>query len=258
MSNEQTLNVLKLKQIYKKMEEHKIPPLLISKGKNKGKLHTNKKKTISYCLEYCEKNNIILYENTQEELKSEYGECARINGLNYEKMIAICIRSISQFTRFCGDIKTNTDPNSIVDIWRCFNQLTECYTGTDLDIDEYKIKDVIVSIIQLTKYIGNITSDTKVELLSNKKVESIYNKKTTSKADIIITNNDIDYPISVKMSNKGTQLHVSPFENMKMYCKKNNIYMEPNVEKVFNRFLGITKPTEDELKRLNMTRNTKR
>ena len=62
MSNEQTLNVLKLKQIYKKMEEHKIPPLLISKGKNKGKLHTNKKKTISYCLEYCElKLDVLLW-----------------------------------------------------------------------------------------------------------------------------------------------------------------------------------------------------
>jgi DNA (cytosine-5)-methyltransferase 1 len=254
MSNKEILEKLQLKKIYKKMEEYKIPPLIISKGKNKGKIHTNKKRTVKYCVEYCKQNNIQLFTNKQD-FKHEYGEDARTNGLHYEEIISLCIKSISQITKFCGDITVNTNPNHIVNIWKCFIQLTECCGDIKLNMNEHTMRNMMVSIIQLTKFIGNITSDTEIKLLSNKKVESIYERKTTSKTDLIITNNGIDYPISVKMTNQGTQLHVSPFDNMKLYCEKNDIHMSHNVETVFKKFLGITKPTEEELKQLNMNRN---
>ena len=71
------------------------------------------------------------------------------------------------------------------------------------------------------------------------KVESIHSKKTTRKADIYYKSNDIEIGISVKMSNKGTQLQIISLEILKIYLNHHNITLENDIEDSLKLFLGI-------------------
>jgi hypothetical protein len=108
----------------------------------------------------------------------------------------------------------------------------------------------------IPKYINS--EDFQIQLISNKKVKSIINnKKTTAKSDIIIISNGIQYPISIKMSNKGTQLQIISLNNFKYYCIYNNISFNQDIEYIFKKFLGIIEPNKQELIELNKKRKGK-
>jgi hypothetical protein len=97
----------------------------------------------------------------------------------------------------------------------------------------------------------------KMELLSNKKVNCITGKKTTSKSDIILYNNNIPIPISIKMSNKGTQLQIISLNKFLQYLTYKNISCNIDVVNVWKKYLGIVVPNDDELKHLNINRTNK-
>ena len=71
------------------------------------------------------------------------------------------------------------------------------------------------------------------------KVESIHLKRTTRKSDIYYKYNDIEIGISVKMSNKGTQLQIISLEILKLYLNHHNITLENDIEDSLKLFLGI-------------------
>lgn len=77
-------------------------------------------------------------------------------------------------------------------------------------------------------------------------VPSIYGKKTKSKTDITLVGKDVSYGISVKMSNKGTQLQIIPLKNFWIYFEYNNIKVPDIVKEGFNMFcgLGFIKPPQ--------------
>lgn len=112
----------------------------------------------------------------------------------------------------------------------------------------------IVALQQVNKYIPINLDTVRIELISNRKVNSIGEKKTTSKSDIIIYNNDKPIPISIKMSNKGTQLQIISLQNFLRYLLYKNISCNDDVINVWKKFLGITVPNDDELNQLNIGR----
>jgi hypothetical protein len=125
-------------------------------------------------------------------------------------------------------------------------------------IYEKEIYKMLIELVNISKFIGPITPNTDIKLISNKKVPSIIeNKKTTSKSDILIINNGIEYPISIKMSNIGTQLQIISLNNFKYYCDYNNISFNDDIKTVFEKFLGVIEPSEEELINLNSIRNEK-
>jgi DNA (cytosine-5)-methyltransferase 1 len=71
------------------------------------------------------------------------------------------------------------------------------------------------------------------------KVDSIHSKKTTRKSDIYFKCDDIQFGISVKMSNKGTQLQIISLEILKLYFEYHNITIEKDIEDSLKLFLGI-------------------
>lgn len=81
--------------------------------------------------------------------------------------------------------------------------------------------------------------DGKLYKYDQNKVESINSKKTTRKADIYYKYNDIHIGISVKMSNKGTQLQIISLEIFKLFLKYHNIILEDDIENSLKSFLGI-------------------
>ncbi len=85
-------------------------------------------------------------------------------------------------------------------------------------------------------------------LASTKKVDSIYDKKTTKKADIYYKTFNYNIGISVKMSNKGTQLQIVSLDNFKKYLEFYDIKLSQLQEDIFKKFLGILKPSKEELK----------
>jgi DNA (cytosine-5)-methyltransferase 1 len=119
---------------------------------------------------------------------------------------------------------------------------------------------------KLIPYIKNITkdlspNDSEDDILNGKlircsqdKVESIHSSKTTRKADIwyeYLTNeqksdngshlkiNRKCIGISIKMSNKGTQLQIISLDILIKYFKYNNIIIDNNIIIIFKKFLGI-------------------
>ena len=119
---------------------------------------------------------------------------------------------------------------------------------------------------KLIPYIKNITKDlspydSEDDILNGKlircpqdKVESIHSSKTTRKTDIwyeYLTNeqksdngshlkvNRKCIGISIKMSNKGTQLQIISLDILIKYFKYNNIIIENNIIIIFKKFLGI-------------------
>ena len=101
---------------------------------------------------------------------------------------------------------------------------------------EEEIYKLLSNLINISKFIGPITPNTDIKLISNEKVKSIIkNKKTTSKSDILIINDGIKYPISIKMSNEGTQLQIISLDNFKYYCKYNDLSFNNDIENVFKK-----------------------
>lgn len=119
------------------------------------------------------------------------------------------------------------------------------------------LNNSIATLKQLNRFVPINLSNVRTELLSNKKVPSIFGVKTTSKSDIVVYNNDIPIPISVKMSNKGTQLQIISLKRFLEYMKFKNINCNRDVIRVWKKFLGITVPDNKELLKLNKNRTKK-
>jgi DNA (cytosine-5)-methyltransferase 1 len=127
--------------------------------------------------------------------------------------------------------------------------------GIQYEIEVFNIfNNGIAALQQVNKYIPINLDTVRIELISNRKVNSITEKKTTSKSDIIIYNNDTPIPISLKMSNKGTQLQIISLQNFLQYLSYKNISCNNDVINVWKKFLGITVPNDDELNQLNTDR----
>ena len=128
--------------------------------------------------------------------------------------------------------------------------------GIEYELKVHKIiNDAILILQKVSKYIPINLDKARLELISNKQVDSIITGKTTpSKSDLILYNNDIPHGISVKMTNTGTQYHSGPFDNFYRYLSYKNISCNDDVIKVWKKFLGITVPTDGELKQLNINR----
>ena len=106
----------------------------------------------------------------------------------------------------------------------------------------------------------NINEDQNIffEKVPSKKVTSIYGtKKTTSKADIWAIINNKKYPISLKMTNEGTQLQITPVSNFLKYMEKNNVEVTPLLKRGFEKFCGLIEPDKELLSILNTKRNDK-
>ena len=128
--------------------------------------------------------------------------------------------------------------------------------GIQYEVEVHKIfNNGISSLQKVNKYIPINLDNVSIELISNRKVNSITGKKTTSKSDVIIYNNNVAIPISIKMSNKGTQLQIISLHNFLQYLSYKNISCNDDITKVWKKFLGITVPNDDELTQLNINRN---
>ncbi len=77
---------------------------------------------------------------------------------------------------------------------------------------------------------------------------------STKKADIYYKTFNYNIGISVKMSNKGTQLQIVSLDNFKKYLEFYDIKLSQIQEDIFKKFLGILKPSKEELKTLNIKR----
>jgi len=154
-------------------------------------------------------------------MSKKYGEIARINGLIFEQKIYEKIKNDEQFLKIIKSV--NNMENEIIE-----NEIIE--------------NEIIENHI----------------LVSNKKVNGICNKLTISKADIILTTKSNKYiPISIKMTNKGTQFQITTLDNMIAYLEYNNIIFPAKIKLIFQKFLGIVKPTEGELIELDKNRKVK-
>lgn len=78
-------------------------------------------------------------------------------------------------------------------------------------------------------------------VIPQQKVKSIYHKLTTSKADLWKIEHEY-IPISVKMSNQGTQLQIVSVDLFIYYCRYQSIEVSEMVETILKKFCGITKP----------------
>lgn len=238
----------------------------------------NKYSLVEVLAKYKADNNInddqqpFIYEECKNN-RSISGGNARKNGNIYEIIIYIIFKTIVKLTEIVGDITSETKiklkSNTELDIKNNNHTYTlehECLTGIfnkevnkidNLKLDKLPIiklkdyKNILEIIIKKNIILGDITPNTDVKLLSNKKVGSIHDKKTTTKTDLIIN----DHSISIKMSNKGTQWQIIPLGNFIIYCKKNNIEIENFLINIFKKFLGISKPSNEDLTRLNNNRN---
>jgi len=103
----------------------------------------------------------------------------------------------------------------------------------------------------------DLENDGTIECYGQDKVNSIYDKKTTRKADIYYKTNKYQIGISVKMSDRGTQIQIISLDNFILYLEHNNIKMTPKQKVVFEKFLGIITPSEEEMKSFNIKRNKK-
>lgn len=181
------------------------------------------------------------------DIKSMSGEIARSNGILFEKniydLIVLGIRVLKEHNK---TIKLDLNNITVEDI------IPVCNT---LNLTDIKSVENIISFFKdLNKYyIFNINNIT-VKLISNEKVSSISNKLTTSKSDIVIYNNDIPIPISIKMSNKGTQYQIISLDNFLIYLNYKNIYYNDEIIKVWKKFLGLIPPSLEELVVLNQFR----
>jgi len=92
------------------------------------------------------------------------------------------------------------------------------------------------------------------EKCSTDKVYSIHSKKTTRKADIWYICKDKKIGISIKMSNNGTQLQIISLKVLENYLELNNVKIGNKTKKILEKFLGIIKPTDEELDILNKNR----
>lgn len=125
---------------------------------------------------------------------------------------------------------------------------------------EKNIHDILSNSLHILRYINKLgipldLDSLESKLISNQHVHSILNDKTTSKSDMVIRDKDNIYPISIKMTNTGTQLHITSLDRFVKYCKYNNISINSDVIHVFEKFLGILIPTLDQLSILNEKRN---
>lgn len=116
--------------------------------------------------------------------------------------------------------------------------------------EKYKIINLIKS-----KY-SDLEDNGKFICFGKDKVESIYTKQTTRKADLYYKTKKYSIGISVKMSNKGTQLQIVSYDNFKIYLESNGIRITPKQEEIFKKFLGIIKPSKEEIIILNKTRKS--
>jgi hypothetical protein len=101
-------------------------------------------------------------------------------------------------------------------------------------------------ISKLKEKYKDLEENGKFFVYDKKKVKSIYSKKTTRKADIYYETEKYKIGISVKMSNRGTQLQIISLDNFILYLKNNGIKMTTHLEEIFKKFLGI-KPATTEL-----------
>jgi intein/homing endonuclease len=144
----------------------------------------------------------------RDDEDENYGKIARDNGEKFEHIVC--------------ELLNETDNKVRDDFMKTF-------------VKEYK--DVHISKLKNAKFI----------VVPKDKVESIYDKKTTSKADIWMMVEDNKYPISIKMSNKGTQLQICSIENFVNYMRQNDSHPSEVVLRGLKKFCGIIKPSEDEL-----------
>jgi len=117
------------------------------------------------------------------------------------------------------------------------------------------------NFINRIKNISNMENEEidNISMISNKRVKSIINNKlTTSKADIIIYMKSNKYiPISIKMTNKGSQFQITTLNNLITYLECKNILVPNQIKIMFEKFLGIIKPSTDELIELDKKRKIK-
>lgn len=99
-------------------------------------------------------------------------------------------------------------------------------------------------ISKLKEKYQDLNENGKFFVYDKKKVESIYSKKTTRKADIYYETEKYKIGISVKMSNRGTQLQIVSLCNFILYLKNNDIKMTTYQEEIFKKFLGIKPATK--------------
>lgn len=109
----------------------------------------------------------------------------------------------------------------------------------------------------INKNIINNTDNIFFEKVPGSKVKSIFGKKTTSKADIWMNIENKKYPISLKMTNEGTQLHISPINNFLKYMEKNDCIITDNLKKGLEKFCGLIQPDKELLSLLNNNRSFK-
>ena len=132
------------------------------------------------------------------------------------------------------------------------NKLVEKLNSDD------SIRNEITNTINKKYKVNHNHNDMFVNVISQKKVKSIYNKKTTSKTDIMINfGQNFSYPVSVKMTDKGTQLQIVTIENFKKYMLYNDIDFPDNIHTSLQKFCGIIQPTQTELQSLNTNRNNR-
>ena len=94
-------------------------------------------------------------------------------------------------------------------------------------------------ISKLKEKYQDLDENGKFFVYDKQKVESIYSKKTTRKADIYYDTEKYKIGISVKMSNRGTQLQIVSLDNFILYLKNNGGKMDTHLEEIFKKFLGI-------------------
>ena len=88
-------------------------------------------------------------------------------------------------------------------------------------------------ISKLKEKYQDLDENGKFFVYDKQKVESIYSKKTTRKADIYYDTEKYKIGISVKMSNRGTQLQIVSLDNFILYLKNNGGKMDTHLEKIF-------------------------
>lgn len=121
--------------------------------------------------------------------------------------------------------------------------------------NKYENNKKIVNIIR--EIYPDISLDGKFIKCDSKLVKSIHRKKTKRKTDIWYQTEEKKIGFSVKMTNKGTQLQIISLSIFIIYLNSRGIKMNEKTKVGFEKFLGLIKPTKDELKIFNESRTKK-
>jgi hypothetical protein len=124
-----------------------------------------------------------------------------------------------------------------------FENKLSAFININEDIKKYLVN-------KISRYLNVNIELNKVILtkIPNKKVKSIHSKLTTPKADIWLEVYQQKIPISVKMSNKGTQLQIISIEIFEKYFTYIGKTIPSDVVITLKKFCGLIPPTLEELK----------